>query len=69
MGKADDVLNDVEGNNLTKMRNLGHNLNNNRQKDDFYGYNTRGYKPLIERENLKERFGNVLVEMVQYLKF
>ena len=67
MGKADDVLNVSQGNNLTKMRMAGHNLNNNRQKDDFYPTPPEAIIPLLERENLKERFGNVLVEMVQYL--
>lgn len=53
MGKADDVLNVSQGNNLTKMRMAGHNLNNNRQKDDFYPTPPEAIIPLLEREKFE----------------
>jgi len=53
MSKADDILNISQGNQLTKMRMAGHNLNNDRQKDDFYPTPPDAIYPLLEREKFE----------------
>ena len=53
MGKADDILNISQGNNLTKMRVAGHDVINSRQKDDFYPTPPEGTYPLLQREKFE----------------
>jgi len=53
MSRADDILNISQGNRLTKMRMAGHNLNNDRQKDDFYPTPPDAIYPLLEREKFE----------------
>jgi len=36
MAGSDDALNVSQGNNIKKLSLVGHNIQNNREKDDFY---------------------------------